>query len=299
VGVTQDGFGKMRAVDRFSDLEERLSGQIGARLRQAREDRGLSQKEFGEAMGYKPSMISAFEGGTRRMKIEDLTRACIILDKPPEFFLGELPEATPEPVGLSLRADLATLPGEELAGAVGGLLEDIEADLPASGTVVDLRELRPEVAAREVLRLAGVTGPQVEMKDICEVLGIPIYRRPLPDSLSAAVMTIGLDAFVIAVNEGHSTKRRRFSVAHEVGHAVLRHEAAYYLEYKVEDHWEPPGYSYFDEREANAFAAALLMDERWVREDYAAGLRDIQKLARRYAVSAEAMGFRLVNLGLG
>jgi Zn-dependent peptidase ImmA (M78 family) len=285
-------------MDRFSNLEERLSDQIGGRLRQAREDRGLSQKELGEALGYKPSMISAFESGSRRMKLEDLTRACIVLDKPPEFFLGDISSRTREPVGLSLRADLATLPGEELAGAVDGLLEEIEADLPGGRPVVDLRELRPEVAAREVLRIADVRGPQVEMKDVCEILGIPIYRRALPDSLSAAVMSIGEDAFVIAVNNGHSPKRRRFSVAHEVGHAVLRHEAGYYLEYKVEDHWEPPNYSYFDEREANAFAAALLMDERWVREDYAAGMRDVQELAARYAVSSEAMGFRLVNLGL-
>jgi len=83
-------------------------------------------------------------------------------------------------------------------------------------------------------------------------------------------MSIGQDAFVIAVNKSHGPGRRRFSVAHELGHAVLRHTASYYLEYAVEDHWEPPNYSYFDEREANAFAAALLMDEWWVREDFAA-----------------------------
>ncbi|HVO55961.1 MAG TPA: XRE family transcriptional regulator [Solirubrobacterales bacterium] len=286
-------------MDAFSELEARLSDQIGARLRQAREDKGLSQKEFGEAMGYGASMISAFEGGSRRMKIEDLTRACIVLDKPPEFFLGEISTPTRrEPVGLSLRADLETLPGEDLAGAVERLLEEIEADLPSGGPVVDLRELRPEVAAREVLQIAGIDRPQVEMKDVCRALGIPIYRRPLPDSLSAAVMNIDDDAFVIAVNRDHSPKRRRFSVAHEVGHAVLRHAAGYYLEYKVDDHWEPPGYSYFDEREANAFAAALLMDERWVREDFADGIRDVTDLAQRYAVSSEAMGFRLRNLGL-
>lgn len=67
---------------------------------------------------------------------------------------------------------------------------------------------------------------------------------------------------------------------------------------RVEDHWEPPNYSYFDEREANAFAAALLMDERWVREDFAAGMRDVKELADRYAVSPAAMGFRLTNLSL-
>jgi len=168
----------------------------------------------------------------------------------------------------------------------------------SGGGVVDLGELRPEAAAREVLHIAGVTGPEVDMEAVCGLIGIRIYRRPLPESLSAAVMSIGVDAFVIAVNNSHGPGRRRFSVAHELGHAVLRHAAGYYLEYAVEDHWEPPNYSYFDEREANAFAAALLMDERWVREDFAAGMRDVKELADRYAVSSAAMGFRLTNLGL-
>jgi Zn-dependent peptidase ImmA (M78 family) len=112
------------------------------------------------------------------------------------------------------------------------------------------------------------------------------------------VMSIGEDSFVIAVNLTHSPNRRRFSIAHEAGHAVLRHTAGYYLEYTVEDHWEPPNYRYHDEQEANGFAAALLMDERWVREDYAAGMRDVEALAAHYAVSPAAMGFRLINLEL-
>lgn len=65
-----------------------------------------------------------------------------------------------------------------------------------------------------------------------------------------------------------------------------------------EDAWEPPSYSYYVEREANAFAAALLMDERRVREDFAAGMRGVGKLADRYGVSSEAMGFRLANIRL-
>lgn len=297
VGVVERGPREKQGKDRFSDLEDQLSSQIGGRLRQAREDARLSQKEFGDAIGYGPAMISAFENGQRRMKLEDLTRACIVLDKPPEFFLGETP-ASPEPVGLSLRADLASLPNEELATSVTALLDQIEADLPTRRAIVDLSELRPEAAAREVLRIADADGLPVEMREVCDAIGVPIYKRPLHDSLSAAVMAIGEDSFAIGVNEGHGSRRRRFSAAHELGHAVLRHEASYYLEYTVEDAWEPPNYSYLVEQEANAFAAALLMDERWVREDFAAGMRDVEVLADRYNVSSAAMGFRLINLGL-
>jgi transcriptional regulator with XRE-family HTH domain len=290
--------GEIQTKERFDELEALLSSQIGDRLRQAREDAGFSQRAFGEVIGYKPAMISAFENGQRRMKLEDLTRACIVLDKPPDFFLGQVPALKAESVGLSLRADLATLPNEELAASVTALLDQIEADLPPGRAIVDLSELRPEAAAREVLRIAGAEGPPVEMWEVCDAIGVPIYKRKLPSSLSAAVMAIGEGTFAIGVNKDHVERRRRFSVAHELGHAVLRHEASYYLEYAVEDAWEPPNYSYYVEREANTFAAALLMDERWLREDFAAGTREIGALADRFGVSSEAMGFRLANIGL-
>jgi Zn-dependent peptidase ImmA (M78 family) len=61
-----------------------------------------------------------------------------------------------------------------------------------------------------------------------------------------------------------------------------------------------------EEIEANAFAAALLMPENMVRS-LIDGLpqvtrrdpdRTIQELARTFDVSASALGFRLINLGL-
>lgn len=132
-------------------------------------------------------------------------------------------------------------------------------------------------------------------------LEVPLHRsEDFPDALSALIITISEGHYVMGVNAKHHTHRRRFSEAHELGHAVLRHEASYYLEYKDSqgDAGEPPGYRYLDEREANAFAAALLMDERWVREDFANGVRGLWDLASRYTVSEAAMSFRLVNLGL-
>lgn len=137
------------------------------------------------------------------------------------------------------------------------------------------------------------------VRDICQALDVPLYRRDdFPDALSALVITITDGHYVIGVNNDHHVNRRRFSEAHELGHAVLRHEASYYLEYNTEDAGEPPGYRYLDEREANAFAASLLMDERSIREDFAAGIRTVYELAARYEVSEVAMSFRLVNLGL-
>ncbi|MNJ73273.1 hypothetical protein D3C77_700470 [compost metagenome] len=52
-----------------------------------------------------------------------------------------------------------------------------------------------------------------------------------------------------------------------------------------------------DERYANAFAATLLMPEKYVRKLYRSA-RNIQELADAFGVSTAAMNFRLKNLGI-
>lgn len=288
--------------DRYEQIEHALSDQIGARLRAAREAMGISQLDLGEMLGYAPTMISAFEKGRRRMKLEDLARACIALGKEPEFFLQTESMRRTAAVGMTMRAEVAALPHEELRDSLDAFLDQVGSDARAApGAIPDLGHLRPEAAAREVLDIAGISEPPVQLEHICATLELPIYwRDDFPDALSAVVLTISDSSYAIAVNSHHSPKRRRFSIAHELGHAILRHEASYYLEYSLEDAGagDPPGYRFTDEREANAFAAALLMDERWVRDDFVRGLRDVPSLARRYDVSEAAMGFRLTNLGL-
>jgi Zn-dependent peptidase ImmA (M78 family) len=80
---------------------------------------------------------------------------------------------------------------------------------------------------------------------------------------------------------------------------VLGHAATFHLDLDQDDVvGEPPNYNYLDERQANQFAAALLMDERWVRADFARGMRTPYELAQRYDVSETAMSYRLVNLRL-
>lgn len=280
---------------------EGLSSEIGARLRNARREAGLSQGELGEVLKYTATMISAFEKGRRRMKLEDLARVCIALDKDPIFFLSTaaMPRAEPERgVALKLRAELAELPSPDLRDSLGEFLDEIDREKPSPSRVPNLEHLKPEAAARKIRDRCGVSTPQIEMEDVLKALKVPLYKREFPDALSALIVDAGEERYAIAVNRGHHPHRRRFSIAHELGHAVLRHECDYYLDYWGDDAWEPPGYRYFDEREANQFAAALLMDDRALRRDIANGLRDLHTLADRYQVSEAAMNFRLINLSL-
>jgi Zn-dependent peptidase ImmA (M78 family) len=199
---------------------------------------------------------------------------------------------------MALRAEVASLPQENLGASVEAFLDELANEPPIAGLVPDFRRLRPDAAASEILDVTGASEPPVEVEDVCTALGVPLYWENFPNALSGLVLQISDGSYVIGVNANHPITRRRFSAAHECGHAVLRHAGSHYLDYAAEDAGEPPGYRYLDEREANAFAAALLMDERWLRQDFADGLRDLHALAERYQVSDAAMGFRLVNVGL-
>lgn len=99
--------------------------------------------------------------------------------------------------------------------------------------------------------------------------------------------------YVCEFNRDEISYRNRFTIAHELGHVVLGH---------VTDVRSPKRDTTFtnddpDERYANAFAAALLMPEKFVRKLYRSA-RNIQELADAFGVSTAAMNFRLKNLGI-
>jgi IrrE N-terminal-like domain len=94
--------------------------------------------------------------------------------------------------------------------------------------------------------------------------------------------------------------RRRFTVAHEVGHWLLHATApeaapVFCRHSEVQEQAERPSDPV--EREANRFAAELLMPEPVVR-DLAARDAGCRALAEEMGVSEIAMGWRLFNLGL-
>ncbi|RKO67373.1 LexA family protein [Desulfofundulus salinus] len=63
--------------------------EIGKRIKIAREDRGLTQEQLGEKLGFTKTAINLYEKGKRRISIDDLKRISTILGKPLSFFLGE------------------------------------------------------------------------------------------------------------------------------------------------------------------------------------------------------------------
>ena len=110
--------------------------------------------------------------------------------------------------------------------------------------------------------------------------------------------------WVDAVEAGRSQGRRRFTIAHEIGHWQLHCDggkemhARFCRADEIEATGDEARRAKRVEREANRFAAALLMPEELVRQS-ATDLRlNIGLLARRFGVSGAAMEVRLNDLGL-
>jgi repressor LexA len=61
---------------------------IGERIKTAREDRGWTQTQLGEAVGYSQATIGNYELGRRHVGIDDLYKIAEALGKPWAYFLG-------------------------------------------------------------------------------------------------------------------------------------------------------------------------------------------------------------------
>ena len=110
---------------------------------------------------------------------------------------------------------------------------------------------------------------------------------------------------VISFNKNEDPKRIRFTMAHELGHYILHSkEQPFFIDKSPKVMYRNAASTTGDvlkEREANAFAAALLMPKVLIDEEISncpTGTDDVIKhLAKNFKVSEQAMSFRMSNLG--
>jgi Zn-dependent peptidase ImmA (M78 family) len=153
-------------------------------------------------------------------------------------------------------------------------------------------ELAAESLRRVIDRDDGRLAP-VDLRAAAEYLGVTVLSwQPEENESKGALIRSARAAFV---NASLSLPRTRFTIAHELGHFVLGHNGDYYC---------PSCLYAAREREANRFAAAFLMPaplvkSLWLKLDGLPPGAKARLVAERLAVSREALGYRLVTLGLG
>jgi Zn-dependent peptidase ImmA (M78 family) len=163
-------------------------------------------------------------------------------------------------------------------------------------------------AERLVARL-GLHTPPIDVAQIAKSLGVGIVYGQLGPGVSGLLVSRNQSAS-IAVKSSDPPVRRRFTIAHEIGHFLLRHylkrnELVHADENRQIVYRNPQASEGFDplEVQANQFAASLLMPERLVREHAEKTAKplsekDVKILASAFRVSEQAMTIRLSVLGL-
>lgn len=133
---------------------------------------------------------------------------------------------------------------------------------------------------------------------IAQQLGLEVQSNPFMHE--SGMIEVKADGrAVITVNSSQFGPRQSFTIAHEIGHFVLGHVNTVNRLCRDEASNFSTGTFVPVEREANSFAAALLMPERLIR--FAVGERGyntLASLATLFGVSEVAMRWRLVNLGM-
>lgn len=167
---------------------------------------------------------------------------------------------------------------------------------------------KPEAEATRLLQETGQDRePPVDVGRIAEHLGAQVVEERLDRDLSGLLYRDG-DQVVIGVNNSHAERRRRFTVAHEIGHMVLHKGRPLVLDHVRVNFRNATSSTATDleEIQANAFAAELLMPGAQVMAYARAALEAgrasdaalVRDLADGFDVSEQAMEYRLVNLGL-
>jgi predicted transcriptional regulator len=174
--------------------------------------------------------------------------------------------------------------------AAAALLEkagfDLRVEIP-----IDVQHLAEEVENLDVQ----------EHADLTTVEGAP--SLPAGATLSGLLIPATRRVWVNAVEAQRSAGRRRFTIAHELGHWRLHSNAAgahtrFCRSDEIGASQAEARAARQIEREANRFAAALLMPEARLREEAPKHHLNVKVLADRFGVSVAAMQVRLEGLDL-
>lgn len=279
---------------------------LGRRLREARENRRLTQEQAAQAIGTARTALVHIEAGKRSLSTLELSQLAKLYHRSvADFFAeeGAPPTREEDPLVILHRLPPELLDNPEISRQVSRCVElcsigiDLERTLGVEGPVslptYDLKPpTRPSEATRQGERIAEEErrrlglgyGPIADMSDLITTQGLWAFGvRGLPTEMSGIFLTHSTIGMVILVNYDHPRARKRFSYAHEFAHALLDRKTTSAIVSRSQNSQE------FLERRANAFAAAFLMPAdgvRWFFEE----VLEKGGPSRRYRVTFSSAG---------
>ena len=228
---------------------------VGRRVAEARKAADLSHEELAGRLGLDRTAVSKIESGHRRVDTLEFTRLARELGRSIGWFV------TDPPVAIVSRRGVAAAPKSR---RVDALLEELAQDVEL---VLDLGVLSPPEVRRAPRRIEAVgdaeaaalefredqaiaPGPLRDIQGHAERFGLYAFSLNLASGFDGASLALRRGG-VALINGSADHGRRRFTLAHEIGHHVLADE--YSADFDVTAGVEGR------ERLINAFAIHLLM----------------------------------------
>lgn len=294
-------------VDQMSQME------VGERLKLGREQTKLTQAEAARHLGIARTTLVAIEQGQRRVRVQELQqfaqlyktsvnallrREAAQVDMAPRFrkaasHLDPSTEAAADLLNSLVRAELEL---EELLGVERPHQYPPERPILAG----DVRAQAEQDAADLRQWLGLGLAPIADMTALLELqLGARVFVRRLPSRISGLYAFDEKAGACILINANHPRERRTLTSAHEAGHLISTRRAPDVLDADTLEGAR-------EERYANAFARALLMPPRALKQKFhelTAGASHLTRkhvivLAHMFNVSRETLVRRLEELSL-
>jgi Zn-dependent peptidase ImmA (M78 family) len=155
-----------------------------------------------------------------------------------------------------------------------------------------IQDLTPFETAGRFLETAPV-----DLNSMAAAVGVRVETLPLGGDVSGKIERSPDGGFVISLNSHDGHRRRRFTLAHELAHYLLHRDLI--GDGITDSAMYRSSLSNEVERQANRFAADLLMPAALVRRFWREGECSFAGMALRFDVSNEAARIRLKDLGYG
>ena len=144
--------------------------------------------------------------------------------------------------------------------------------------------------------------PPVDVDAIATALGIVRDNSFNPTRFGYSGEIFWRGGFpTVWINPADSLVRRRFTLAHEIGHFILHMQGNQDAKFKDDVKIMRRGGEWNgEEMQANRFAACLLMPKALIDREFEKARfwkPTKETLAKQFMVSEESMGYRLANLG--
>lgn len=131
--------------------------------------------------------------------------------------------------------------------------------------------------------------PPISLKKIIDYLQekykVQILMHDTGENISGFVAydyDEGIEYAIIAINENHGWFRKRFTIAHEIGHFLLEHKKSS-IPQKIQ------------EKEANIFASELLLPKKFLGPDCKNKKLSVAQLKERYRVNGQVIYIKMEN----